>query len=139
MGLHVTSRVRLFVIGGGSVYHQAISFADEMYLTYVEKAEATEDLFGDRSFNADTFFPRFDDKEWLTCHVSRHYRALDSLKAPADVRPTHYFRFWKLARRSIGCTPSESRHLMSRFGSTQLELPFWDHAHLAAQPNSRTS
>jgi dihydrofolate reductase len=135
IGLHMTNRVRLFVIGGGNVYRQAIDFADEMYLTYVEKAEATQDLFGDESFYADTFFPEFGDRDWLTCHVSRHYRALDSLRAPAEIRPTHYFRFWKLARRTVGCSLSESRHLMHRFGTTQLELPFWDRSYLSERSN----
>jgi dihydrofolate reductase len=130
MGLHVTKRSRLFVIGGGNLYRQAIEFADEMYLTYIEKAEATDDLFGEQSFHADTFFPSFNEKDWVTCHVSRHYRALDSLRAPPEVKPSYYFRFWKLARTSIGCTESESRHLMRRFGSTQLELPFWDRTYL---------
>ena len=97
-----------------------------MYLTLVEKAELTDNLFGDLSFNADTFFPEFHSDEWQTCHVSRFYRALDSTKAPAEIKPSHYFRFWKLARASFGRTISETAHLQRRFGTVQLELPFFN-------------
>ncbi len=126
LALHVTSKSRLFVIGGGNVYRQAIEFADEMYLTMVESVEATVPLFGKDSFQADTFFPEFSDREWTTCHVSRSYKALDSLRAPRDVHSTLYFKFWKLARRSVGCSPTERGRLVQRFGTDQLELPFWD-------------
>lgn len=40
----------VFVIGGGSVYRQALPFADRLYLTLVE---------GD--FEADTFFPEYPE------------------------------------------------------------------------------
>lgn len=126
LALHVTTRARVFVIGGGDVYRQAIEFADEMYLTMVEPSELTAPLFGKESFQADTFFPEFTGLNWLTCHVSRSYKALDSLRAPKDIQPTLYFRFWKLARRSVGCTPAERGRLLRRFGREQLELPFWD-------------
>lgn len=126
LGAQATKHARLFVIGGGNVYKQAIEIADEMYLTLVEKGELTEDLFGEDSFNADTFFPEFHENEWETCHVSRFYRALDTTKAPSEIKPTHYFRFWKLARKSFGRTASETAHLQRRFGTLQLELPFFN-------------
>lgn len=126
LGGQATKHARLFVIGGGNVYRQAIEIADEMYLTLVEKAELSEDLFGDSSFNADTFFPEFHSGEWDTCHVSRFYRALDTTKADVDVKPNHYFRFWKLARKSFGRTTSETSNLQRRFGTVQLELPFFN-------------
>jgi hypothetical protein len=119
-------RARIFVIGGGNVYKQAIEFADEMYLTMVESTEGTAPLFGKDSFYADTFFPEFSDREWLTCHVSRNYKALDSLRAPKDIQPNLYFKFWKLARATVGCSPAERGRLVQRFGTDQLELPFWD-------------
>ncbi|OGG08072.1 hypothetical protein A3D05_00330 [Candidatus Gottesmanbacteria bacterium RIFCSPHIGHO2_02_FULL_40_24] len=40
----------IFFIGGGEIYHQAIKFADKLYLTVVEG-----------SFEADTFFPDYDE------------------------------------------------------------------------------
>ncbi len=42
-----------FVMGGGSVYRQFLPLADRLYLTKVH-----------RSFEADTFFPEIDEKEW---------------------------------------------------------------------------
>lgn len=126
LGSPASRHARIFVIGGGNVYRQAIEIADEMYLTLVEKSELTDDLFGSDSFNADTFFPEFHNTDWETCHVSRFYRALDSAKVSSELRPNHYFRFWKLARTSLGRTASEAAHLERRFGTAQLELPFFN-------------
>jgi dihydrofolate reductase len=42
-----------FIIGGGSVYRQFLPHANKLYLTVVE-----------RDFDADTFFPAVDEKEW---------------------------------------------------------------------------
>ncbi len=41
---------KIFVIGGGEVYRQAIPLADKLYLTIVDK-----------EFKADTFFPNYSD------------------------------------------------------------------------------
>lgn len=43
----------VFVAGGSSVYGQAISFADEMYLSTIK---------GD--FDGDSYFPEFDESQW---------------------------------------------------------------------------
>lgn len=40
----------IFIIGGGSVYHQTLKFADKLYLTVVEGI-----------FEADTFFPEYSE------------------------------------------------------------------------------
>jgi dihydrofolate reductase len=40
----------IFIIGGGQIYQQAISLADKLYLTVI-----------DRTFDADTFFPDYSD------------------------------------------------------------------------------
>src|SRR3989344_3279635 len=40
----------IFIIGGGQVYHQALKFADKLYLTVV-----------DGNFDADTFFPDYSE------------------------------------------------------------------------------
>jgi dihydrofolate reductase len=45
----------IFIIGGGSVYRQAMPFADKIYLTYIHHT------FED----ADTFFPPIDAAEWF--------------------------------------------------------------------------
>jgi dihydrofolate reductase len=45
----------IFIIGGGEIYRQAIAlnYIDEMYITHV-----------DHVYNADTFFPEFDESNW---------------------------------------------------------------------------
>lgn len=43
-----------FIIGGASLYEQALPFADKLYLTIVEKEPE----------NADTFFPEINPAEW---------------------------------------------------------------------------
>ncbi len=47
----------IFVIGGATVYEQAIPFTDKMYISYVKGEH-----------EGDVFFPEFDEKEW---HVER--------------------------------------------------------------------
>jgi len=42
-----------FIIGGASIYRQFMPYADKLYITWVHK-----------SFDADTFFPEVDEKEW---------------------------------------------------------------------------
>ena len=45
----------IFIIGGASIYEQAMIFADKLYITHVH-----------HSFNnADTFFPEIDNSEWI--------------------------------------------------------------------------
>lgn len=44
----------IFIIGGQSIYEQALPFADDMYLT---EADAEDHC-------ADAYFPYFDKKEW---------------------------------------------------------------------------
>lgn len=43
-----------FIIGGASIYEQALPFADKLYLTIVEK----------EAEHADTFFPEINPAEW---------------------------------------------------------------------------
>ena len=43
-----------FIIGGASIYEQALPFADKLYLTIVEKEPE----------HADTFFPEINRAEW---------------------------------------------------------------------------
>ena len=44
----------IFVIGGSEVYQEALPMADHLYLTVVHKKA-----------EVDTFFPEFDEAEWL--------------------------------------------------------------------------
>lgn len=48
--LLTTNKNEVFIIGGGQIFKEAISFADRLYLTIVHK-----------SFDADTFFPEYKE------------------------------------------------------------------------------
>lgn len=50
-----------FVIGGGEIYKLALSFTDKIELTRVHD-----------SFEADTYFPEIDEKEWQLIHEEYH-------------------------------------------------------------------
>ncbi|MCF0177462.1 MAG: dihydrofolate reductase, partial [Bacteroidales bacterium] len=50
----LTPESEIFIIGGGSLYRQAIGVADRLYITHVH-------TFVD---NADTFFPIIDRSVW---------------------------------------------------------------------------
>lgn len=50
-----------FVIGGGSVYRQFLPFAQQLYLTIVQK-----------DFEADTFFPEINYSEWESSEREDH-------------------------------------------------------------------
>jgi len=43
----------LFVIGGRSIYEQALPYADKLYITHI-----------DGEFSGDTYFPTIDWKDW---------------------------------------------------------------------------
>ena len=43
----------VYIIGGASVYADAIKLADRMYISYIKK-----------DYEGDIFFPEFGDKEW---------------------------------------------------------------------------
>ncbi len=54
-----------FIIGGGSVYSQAIDFADRLYVTFV-----------DGEFSGDIYFPEIDKRKWK--EISREKKKSDS-------------------------------------------------------------
>jgi dihydrofolate reductase len=68
----------LFIIGGGEVFSQAISFANRIYLTSVQALVQCE-----------VFFPEFDAHEWLVLEAGYH---------PADQRNEHAFVFQRLEK-----------------------------------------
>lgn len=43
----------IFIIGGAEIYRQVFQYADKMYLSWIKK-----------EYNGDTFFPKFDEKDW---------------------------------------------------------------------------
>ena len=64
---------KIFVIGGGQIYQQALSQAHTLYITEIHHA-----------FEGDTYFPDFDKKEWK--EVSR-------VPHPTDERHLYSFDF----------------------------------------------
>ena len=55
---HHCNEKEIFIIGGASIYKQAITFAEKLYITHVHH------LFE----NADTFFPEINNNEWITMY-----------------------------------------------------------------------
>lgn len=68
----------IFIIGGGSVYEQAVNAADRLYLTQIE-AEAED---------ADTFFPAVDPGLW----------EIEEMDEPASSKDGVPYRFVTLRR-----------------------------------------
>ena len=70
----------VFVIGGAQVYDAAFDSADRIYLTEVEAQIA-----------GDTYFPRFDRRDWTETVLERHAR---------DERHAHSMRIVRLDRKA---------------------------------------
>jgi dihydrofolate reductase len=51
-----------FIIGGASIYRQFLPFCNKLYITLVNK-----------DFEADTFFPQIDLKEWTLVEKEDHH------------------------------------------------------------------
>lgn len=71
----------LFIIGGGEIYRNALELGivREMYITRVDKV-----------FNADTFFPEFEEKEWDKVKIGDH---------KLDEKHEASFTFWKYTKK----------------------------------------
>ena len=69
----------VFIIGGAQIYDAAFSAADRIYLTEVES-----------QITGDTYFPRFDRRDWLETVLETHGR---------DDRHAHSTRIVRLDRR----------------------------------------
>ncbi|MGN1254832.1 MAG: dihydrofolate reductase [Prevotella sp.] len=59
---HCRLNEQVFVMGGASVYREALPIASHLYITMVEKEPA----------DADTFFPTFDESEWREVKHEQH-------------------------------------------------------------------
>lgn len=68
----------VFVCGGAEIYAQTIALADRFYLTSVDAEVA-----------ADTFFPEFDESEWIERELTFH---------PADEKNQFPFTFKLLVK-----------------------------------------
>lgn len=53
----------IFIIGGAQIFQQALDkkLVDKMYLSYIKK-----------EYEGDTYFPEFDENEWITEHIEQH-------------------------------------------------------------------
>ena len=59
---HVSNEEEVFVMGGASVYREALPLATHLYITLVDNEPEA----------ADTFFPNFDKNEWKRTKQERH-------------------------------------------------------------------
>lgn len=59
-----------FIIGGGEIYRQGISFADRLYLTEVDETDE----------EADTYFPEINPEEWIVAEESEPQTTSSGLK-----------------------------------------------------------
>lgn len=72
----------VFIIGGASLYAEAIPLAQRLYLTRVDDTPA----------QADAFFPKIDEEVWIMVSEERHV---------ADERHSHDFRFVDMVRHPM--------------------------------------
>lgn len=56
------SEEEIFICGGASIYRQFLPYASKMYLTEIDASDS----------EADTFFPKFDKKEWKKTLLEEH-------------------------------------------------------------------
>jgi dihydrofolate reductase len=77
------SSEEVFVIGGAEVYRQLLPFADKMYITLIH-----------HSFEGDSYFPDFDQKEWT---ILSQEKGIKNEKNPYD----YEFLIMERVRRSL--------------------------------------
>lgn len=70
----------VFIIGGGSIYEQAMEIADMIYLTLV-----------DVTLEADTHFPKIEDDKWQIVHSESHFK---------DEKHNYDYQFIDLKRKA---------------------------------------
>ena len=76
---------RVFVIGGGSVYEQAMPFATALLVTEIFDESPNENLF--QPFTGDVFFPAIDPDIWEeTLATGRSYIAASRIPGYASVK-----------------------------------------------------
>ena len=57
---YINSNEECFVIGGASIYKMLMPFAKRMYVTRINE-----------DFDADTFFPEINEKEWKITEIEK--------------------------------------------------------------------
>lgn len=95
---------KIFVIGGGQLYREAMPIADKIYLTVIDidRARGQGVLF--KPFRGDTHFPPINGQEWklISRGVKRRafpYSHSTLSNKESDIAPAIYFRFVVLERR----------------------------------------
>lgn len=92
---------RIFVIGGGEIYRQAMELAHEIYVTEIRDFNPNCELFP--TFTGDTYFPKIPDDQWdLTRPGKRWFIAASRMPALSSdklKRSGMRFRFMKYIRR----------------------------------------
>jgi len=58
---HCKNNEKIFIIGGASIYKQGLKFANRMELTRIHK-----------NYEGDTYFPEFDENEWIIEKKENH-------------------------------------------------------------------
>lgn len=77
----------VMVIGGESIYVQALPLAKRLYLTLIDAA-----------FDGDTYFPRYEPRAWRETERERH-AAVEGAPSATGSAPAHAFSFVTLERR----------------------------------------
>jgi len=75
------------IIGGASLYQEAIALVDCMYLTFI-----------DAEFDGDTLFPQFDRTDWIEVERENH---------KPDTRNPYHYSFVTLERKPPGAAEEE--------------------------------
>jgi dihydrofolate reductase len=71
---HFRNEDEIFIIGGASIYRQAIKFAEKLYITKVRQTFK----------NAETFFPEIIENEWIKVECENY---------PKDDRHEYFYAF----------------------------------------------
>lgn len=115
---------RVFVIGGGEIFREALPLADRINLTVVYLEEHQQSLFG--PFLGDKFFPSINPKEWRIQHLGPRHRARTN--RPGAVRKNRsaslnnvFFRFIDLVRVRAW-NSSRQRGVPAEFHWSQFKL-----------------
>lgn len=112
---------RVFVIGGGSVYEQAMPFATALLVTEIFDESPNENLF--QTFAGDIFFPVIKPDEWEeTLATGRSYIAASRIPGYAAVkRKGLLFRVRRFVRK--GASVDRQARLRVREVEAHLSVP----------------
>ncbi|MEA5098010.1 MAG: dihydrofolate reductase [Burkholderiaceae bacterium] len=94
----VRGEKRVFVIGGGELYRQAIDIADEIYLTEIQDCHPNCRLFP--LFESDTVFPPIPEEHWERQREGRKFVASSKMTGkPGGAAAGMYMQFVTYKRK----------------------------------------